>query len=198
MKCVLLSVKPKWVSMILNGKKTIEIRKRFPKNYRGWVYIYCTKDKPYLANAIELFTGKYACISNDEVSYKEHNLNGKVVARFYCDNVEEILFDLCEKEWFTDTFEEKELLKESCLSQEELDDYLEGKNGCAIHISKLEIFDKPKELSEFMKTLDNFNGVNCFRCSKHSNCSFDKDKKCEKLKLTKAPQSFMFIEIGEE
>ena len=42
-KSILMSVQPKWVAKILNGEKTIEIRKRFPKDYVGWVYIYCTK-----------------------------------------------------------------------------------------------------------------------------------------------------------
>ena len=45
MKAILISIKPYWVAKILNGEKTIEIRKRFPKDYVGWVYIYCTKGK---------------------------------------------------------------------------------------------------------------------------------------------------------
>ena len=44
MKSILLSIKPKYVAEILNGEKTIEVRKRFPKDYKGWVYIYCTKE----------------------------------------------------------------------------------------------------------------------------------------------------------
>lgn len=181
MKAILMSIKPKWVAKILNGKKTIEIRKKFPKDYVGWVYIYCTKDKEY-ANLIN--RGGF--------------LTGMVVARFWCDKVEEILFDLAEKEWFTDTLEEKELLKESCLSQEELDDYLQAKNGYAIHITKLEIFDKPKEISEFKCWTKNFD---CEQCTNPDKMNDDCDwwgikcpSKCL-LPLTRAPQNYCYIEL---
>ena len=45
----------------------------------------------------------------------------------------------------------------TCLSKEELFKYLKGKNGYAIHIKNLNIFDEPKELSECMsiKTFEN-------------------------------------------
>ena len=44
-KCILLSVKPEYVAKILNGEKTIEIRKHaIPVGTK--VYIYCTKVEP--------------------------------------------------------------------------------------------------------------------------------------------------------
>ena len=43
MKSILLSIKPEWLCKILNGEKTIEVRKKFPKDYVGWVYLYCSK-----------------------------------------------------------------------------------------------------------------------------------------------------------
>lgn len=45
-KEILSSIKPEWVEKILSGKKTIEIRKQFPKDCVGWVYIYCSKGCP--------------------------------------------------------------------------------------------------------------------------------------------------------
>ena len=46
MKEILISIKPKWVEKILNGEKTIEIRKTMPKcELPCKVYIYCTKGK---------------------------------------------------------------------------------------------------------------------------------------------------------
>lgn len=91
MKSILMSIQPKWVDKILNGEKRIEIRKRFPKDYRGWVYIYCTKD-----NKNELYKWSENCgyFCNDFWVGLHHQpccpqiLNGKVVARFYCENVE--------------------------------------------------------------------------------------------------------------
>ena len=46
-KAVLISINPKWVTMILNGKKTIEVRKTMPDwhNLPCKVYIYCSKAK---------------------------------------------------------------------------------------------------------------------------------------------------------
>ena len=44
MKSILISIKPKYVADILNGKKTLEIRKSMPKcELPIDVYIYCTK-----------------------------------------------------------------------------------------------------------------------------------------------------------
>ena len=46
MKAIMISIQPKWVAKILNGEKTIEIRKSMPKcDLPIKVYIYCTKEK---------------------------------------------------------------------------------------------------------------------------------------------------------
>ena len=137
-KAILMSIKPQYVAKILNKEKTIEIRKRFPKDYVGWVYIYCTKDKKY-ANLIN--RGGF--------------LTGMVCARFWCDKVEEITF--YPKKPFdrygTPYRATYDLLTESCLEYDELDNYLNKNNGYAIHITKLEIFDKPKELNSFVSKI---------------------------------------------
>ena len=59
MKSILISIKPKWVAKILNGEKTIEIRKTMPKcDLPIDVYIYCTKEKGYSKLC------KYPCNNN--------------------------------------------------------------------------------------------------------------------------------------
>lgn len=151
-KAILLSIKPKWVAKILNGEKTIEIRKKFPKDYRGWIYIYCTKDKEKLYDDCPNMCSRYKSskryILNDF-------LNGKVVARFWCDKVE-CIWKTTTSVWLCENEISDKLYKGSCLSDIELDRYFKpeklGVNyryGHAIHISDLEIFDEPKELSEF-------------------------------------------------
>ena len=149
MKSILLSIRPEWVAKILNGEKTIEVRKQFPKDYVGWVYIYCTKDKKY-ANLIN--RGGF--------------LTGMVVARFWCDKVEEISAKNIES--FT---------KDSCLTVKQIEDYLWKNicNGYAIHISKLEIFDRPKYLTEYYKTY------------------IETEKGIYYQVLTKAPQNYCYI-----
>jgi predicted transcriptional regulator len=48
-KVIILSVQPQWLVKILNGEKTIEIRKSIPKcDYPIDVYLYCTNAKPFL------------------------------------------------------------------------------------------------------------------------------------------------------
>lgn len=125
MKAIMLSIRPKWVAKILNGDKTIEIRKKFPKDYRGWVYIYCTKSRP---NLYRHFTGKYIHLATEYTSCLN---NGKVVAMFYCDKVEINKAD------------------GSCVSWGDIMEYTNGNNFYGIHISKLEIFHQVKELSDF-------------------------------------------------
>lgn len=170
MKSILLSIKPEWVAKILNGEKTIEVRKKFPKDYVGWVYVYCTKGH-----------------ETKHIKYVSpiHEWLGKVVARFWCDKVKYLVEDKFH-EYYTEELEENEILKKSCLTYSQLFNYLKGKVGYAIHISKLEIFDRPKELNEFYN--NDFEKIR-FQTMRVS--------ELQKYKLTKAPQNYCFIE-GEE
>ena len=148
MKEILISIKPQYVAKILNKEKTIEVRKKFPKDYVGWVYVYCTKDKSDKETLIEMHK-RYGLTKNA-------NPYGKVVCRFWCDNVEEIHCNSygleTSEHWYgTKEIHEKELLEKTCLSFDELDNYLNWSNGYAIHINDLKIFDNSKEISEFYK-----------------------------------------------
>lgn len=45
-KAVLISIRPEWVEKILNGEKTLEVRKNRPNMETPFkVYIYCTNQK---------------------------------------------------------------------------------------------------------------------------------------------------------
>ena len=212
MKSILLSIKPEWLCKILNGEKTIEVRKKFPKDYAGWVYLYCSKGndalwclnqgaknqtfklyKDITAKDNDLFVEEWTC---------NNKLNGKVVARFWCDKVEEIELwysparaDNCVDydEWYyeTQTLDEDDLLYGSCLSQENLTNYLcrkDNSKGFAIHISKLEIFDRPKELSEFYTTkLDE-------DLTKRFDNSIQLENGTWVKRITKEPQNYCYIE----
>lgn len=180
MKAILMSIKPRFAQLILGKTKTIEIRKRFPKDYVGWVYIYHTKAK----NPNEWL------IPAGAKRTKENDCSGKVIARFWCDNVEEIKMNLgCD--FFTKTLNEEEIKKQACLNTTQLEEYLFTKIGnfkCAyaIHISQLEIFDTPKELNEFYgytdKKVEWYTGLPKVRVL---------------TSLKKAPQSWQYIEVKE-
>lgn len=204
MKAILISDHAQWCALMMNEKKTIEVRKgtalykatkKLIDEY-GFAefYVYCTKQKPYLQrwernNEILYFTDKW----NKKIS-----LNGKVAFKFRCYKVEEIKNNLAMR-FFTESFNEKELLEKSCLNEDELFWYLAPQElkakccGYAIHISDLEIFDKPKELSEFRLYMKD-------KCMT-SKCLFQKDYMCEvecNKPLTKAPQNFCYVDWFKE
>ena len=144
--------------------------------------LYCTKSKPYLEykqiprtlmeidNSFEGYQCNWVRTEDDE----NWQLNGKIVAE--CDfEVEEILYlpnpsefdraNFLPNEWCYDYIgrygtSNKGLLKRSCLTTEQLSDYLNTKSndkktfgkdtfGYAIHIKNLHIFDTPRELEEY-------------------------------------------------
>jgi len=194
MKAILMSIRPKWVAKILNGEKTEEIRKRFPKDYRGWVYMYCTKEDS-LCCIKRIDRDRYICGKDFDLRDFPHLCSGydgkgKVVAKFRLNKVEEIGYEYREDftSVYTDTLDTKDLENNACLTRQEFAEYLKSEVGYAIHISQLEIFDRPKELGEF-KTLCK---KDCSKC-KHPDF-FDI---CLLKPLTKAPQSWCYIEVEE-
>ena|SRR5690554_6864035 len=156
-KSLMLSIQPKHVVNILNGYKILELRKNVPKDFKGWVYIYCTKGKPYLMSIFnEWQLTKYK--TDMSKSKNVFNGNGKVVARFWFD--EYIAYKCYEYEDDNSYFAKRpqdfgytadEVLKRLCLSRDEFKKYGKGKDLYAWHIKKLEIFDTPLSLSDFYK-----------------------------------------------
>lgn len=181
-KAILISIKPRYVRDILNGDKTIEIRKSIPKcDLPIDVYIYVTKDKKEKLFR-NLGTKKYFLIHCSDAT----GFNGKVIAHFRCDKVEEHrpFFHWC-------------IEKETCLTRENVLDYLDSKDKSvgnpkrqgkvyAIHITKLKIFGEPKLLNNFLVNSHQVSGI-----------GFKGEKKTFTVlkPLTKAPQSWCFIEV---
>lgn len=120
--------------------------------------LYCTKGNKYERLVRDEHYGKpfYLC---GAITKNFESLNGKIVEE--CDfEVEKIeaQFNAVDyeviKEFKTKTMLDIELYKRSCLFGSQIDDYLKGKNGYAIHIKNLHIFDEPKELSEVYSIKD--------------------------------------------
>ncbi len=145
---LLLSIRPKHLVNILNGKKTLELRKSVPKDFVGWTYLYATKNNDNL-----IYNGREYTIEKGKRS--DYNLNCKVVARFYLDEkYTKYVFDEYLGGYLDETktimlYEDKEELNKLCLTYEEIREYGREKDLYACHIKKLEIFDRPKELSDF-------------------------------------------------
>lgn len=189
MKAILLSIRPEWLVKILNREKTIEVRKLFPKNYVGWVYIYCCKNDN-LCRISKISQDRYICGKDFDTRDFPHlssgyDGKGKVVARFWCDKVDEYVSGclLCSNSSSLNDYEK--VLKSSCLTDSELYNYCKY-SFFAIHISKLEIFDRPRKLSEF-RTWCKDKPMKCEKCKQGITkvCSY---------RLTKAPQNYCYVE----
>lgn len=119
--------------------------------------LYCTKSKPYLLKTTECLTdvcNKYFTSNNSLL--KNCAYNGKIVAE--CDfEVEKIECRISigmsgiHDEYTTKSLGENELLYASKIDEITFINYLKGKNGYAIHIENLHIFDEPMELNEVYK-----------------------------------------------
>lgn len=180
MKAILMSIQPKWVTMIEYRKKTIEVRKTRPKIETPFkCYIYCTfPQKPVYDIWINRGT------ENRFLG------NGKVIGEFVCDNIEKFVVGslACD-----------DVEKQACLSYKEICDYFYGENydntvriGYSWHISELKIYDRPKELFEFRKPCP-INIKNCPRCKLYSRHS----GQCANI-VIRPPQSWCYVEELED
>lgn len=138
MKSVLISIQPKWVEKIANGKKTIEVRKTQPKLKTPFkCYIYCTKAE---------YAWLYK-VSNNGYG-KPLNYHGKVIGEFVCDKINKYFYGGYE---YGHCFPSKSEWDSTCLTYDELEKYARGKTLYGWHISDLKIYDEPKELIKFTK-----------------------------------------------
>ena len=201
-KAVLISIRPKWVEKIANGKKTIEVRKTKPKLETPFkCYIYCTRDKHLAFMQNQTGTNLIACMDVDTAIPVGGAIgNGKVIGEFTCDRIYEIRkrgipenFDYCYlslNEWGNDDIEtEIKAISASCVSKEELNAY--GAKAPLLygwHISDLRIYDTPKELSEF-KTLCRVD-ADCCACPYYNYAKMG----CDGRVIGRPPQSWCYVD----
>lgn len=196
-KAVMLSVRPKWCEKIVNGEKTIEVRKTRPKmNTPFKCYIYCTKASVkyqticgcHALNSDELYRHPEQGIKHgDSIELmlcenytKDNFLNGKVVGEFTCDRI----YELAPINHAPDDVE-----KQACLTREKIVNYLKG-TGYGWHISAMKIYDAPRELSEFRRSCPN--SWYCESCAMHR----ENNGTCgnERLQIKRPPQSWCYVE----
>lgn len=143
MKSILISIKPEWVAKILNGGKTIEIRKTCPKehHYSFDVYIYCTKPRGSRWKAVHLIGRRL----NSPDPCSSFLGDGKVVAKCKC-LIGQMDFNNPKLgDGYADC-----ILNDCCLTLEQARRYQGNRPTLKLwHISDLVIFSRPKKLSEF-------------------------------------------------
>nr|DAW66279.1 MAG TPA: activating signal cointegrator [Caudoviricetes sp.] len=193
---VLASLKPYYYYLIGEKIKTLEIRKTKLKNLPQDVLFYMSKDEKSFAKIPKEFQEKY----------RKHF--GKVGMEFTCDKVDEYKFHEGLTEFnsmglpsriygsyliFADEY------KAMCLSYDEVKNYGKGRTLYGWHISDLKIYDKPKELSEFItareKDFCDECGVAWESWNGDWHCT---QKHCDGYHLSRPPQSYMFVEEVEQ
>ena len=193
MRAILISIRPEWVAKILSGEKTLEIRKTAPKcDLPIDVYIYCTQSKPYVA----YINGKlYTQSDGTGKGPAGICLNGKVVAKFTMWATDEFIKGLNDlQRYCLDELDEepahtpyKVVLKKACLTDEEAERYCPDQSFCAWFIDDLEIFDEPKDLSDFFSLPETYH---------HDHESMvDYYERKEARRLKRAPQSWQYVEV---
>lgn len=150
-----MNIKPDDCNLIVEGKRTIEVRRNAPHEFTGpyskggaeaakaaftpfKCYIYCGMGRlvwrrPEPKSAY--YFGKGTELSN-----------GKVVGEFVCDEIVPIRIfeDGAIQDWMHHD------LERACMPYEEMASYIgHGETGFGWHISGLVIYDHPKELNEF-------------------------------------------------
>ena len=164
MKNILISIRLYYFYCTCKGIKTKEIRKKFPLNYKGKIYEYVSKTN-WKQDLMKI-------PAKERELFKQ--FVGKVGLCFECDKVDEF-YDF-----------DDDLCKQACLDRGEMLDYLGNKNGYAIHINDLEIFDKPKEISEFKSYKKNI--VSTKIGSETFEVELDNS-------LSRAPESWCYVEV---
>lgn len=180
MTAIMKSVSPRICEKVANGDCTILVSKTAPKCEMPFkCYIYCTKSPrahmPHLYINDGIGRQKFGIteywISGKNVvnvnlhlpayRYNSYLADGKVIGEFVCDKVfllHPYTYDGGsadrERRKFIQTFEgsskENEILAATCLTQDEMFDYIgAGNYGYGWHIRNLKIYGNPKELSEF-------------------------------------------------
>ena len=178
---ILASLKPYYYYLIGEKKKDIEVRKSALKDLPQDIVFYMSKDEKSFAKIPKEFQEKY----------RKHF--GKVGMRVVVDKVYPIKMiiddfgDLIE--WSTIGM----LNYNHCLSNGELDFYLDGKTGYGWHLDNVAVYDKPKELSEFYIPCNEKSCRECDAEREYDVCVFERRKP-----IPRPPQSYMRVEELEE
>lgn len=186
-KAVLISIRPKWCEKIINGDKTIEVRKTRPKIDTPFkCYIYCTLPK-------------YPHEDFIATNYPRPQFygGGKVIGEFTCDRIDRITHigytgipnlvetRICDAATMR-TSPVGGLLNAACLTPKMLNDYLAWGDGYGWHISDLRIYDAPRELSKFERPYE------CNECD--AKWATECNACHEKGKIKRPPQSWGYVE----
>ena len=182
-KAVLISIQPHWCELIANSRKTVEVRKTRPKMEPPFkCYIYCTNKKPYLVWG-DVFRGNWETEFTHLSGYNRKDaekiwdvFNGHVMGEFVCDAI----FS-AEKNWEV----HDELPGSPIESWYEWDDAPDGFEA-EEDIEKASCLSF-KEIAAYIGEIGYFWHISNLEV-------YDTPKKIEALGITRAPQSWCYVE----
>lgn len=141
-KAVLISIRPKWCEKIVNGEKTVEVRKTRPKLQTPFkCYIYCT-----LQGMNDFFRAE---LGGDVARWnrgKWSDRKGAVIGEFTCDRVYRLVTSGPGGSYSVDGEDKgttNRVARQSCLGLSDMHAYLKSKTGYGLHISGLKVYDAP-------------------------------------------------------
>lgn len=183
-KAVLISIRPKWCEKIVNGEKTVEVRKTRPKMKTPFkCYIYCTRDKHLALIQNRAGANLIACMDAETaIPVGGFAGNGKVIGEFTCDRIYELETKAPGGSYYVkgeDQPTTNDVARQSCLGLGDMHAYLKSKTGYGLHISRVKLYDTPRELSEFTGLRDTRFGA-------------------EPYKFKRPPLSWMYVEAVEK
>lgn len=174
-KAILISIRQEWVNRIISGEKTVEIRKNRPNLKTPFkCYIYETQgkgDTPWI----------------DEDGHMIFRGRGKAVAEFTCDRInrithvgysgsgEKLMLRACKADNWME-LEPNFDFSTTYMSTEQIEQYLDGRDGYAWHISDV------KNFYPLSMELHDFTGV---RAS---------GVRLELYKIERPPKSWCYVE----
>ena len=197
-KTLLISIQPQWLKKILNGRKTIEVRRKVNKEIldkldRGETveaYLYCTKGKPYLYYN---FRNKeyVSCDDKNNLTYYHSDyqkvmgsnlINGTIPAKVVIDGYVKLDYYKVDYTYGNMWLTNMTTFKNNCqLSHQQFIDYGKGKDLYALHISRVEVLDEVMKLGDFHI------GDNCITDPKEYHMSNDYGS------ITRPPQNMMIV-----
>lgn len=179
-KAVLLSIRPEWCKKILDGEKTVELRRTCPVHGTPFkVYIYCT----LAASKAFVLDDRNWDVSAGSGRWPDKR--GRVIGEFICKKMTGLthvgetgswepahLYVMAPGLYYKPA---DEFLQAACMSEETAEKYLKGRDGFGWHISNLKIYDCPQPLSDFTR----------LRAKKFG---------YEPVRIERPPQSWFYVE----
>jgi len=180
-KALMVSIRSKWLEMILNGKKTFEFR-NWKVDKGTVIYFYCTKAKPILYDGYKEYIGH-----ND---FKEDScpLNGKVVAKAVVKEVYDLTNNEDSFNWITNNG--KYTIEKDMIGVDDAVKMGYTDQRYALELTDIEAIE-PRELTSFI-------GYKKANRVKHIAESFEElikreDKLSTNIRITHAPQSRVWV-----